>query len=140
MFKKYYRESMKEILGSALKPSDGLGDDAVRAKLAELRLTIPRALSEYYSLAGCHWINENHHQLRRIERIEWMDDKLVFMDENQCVVFWGIQMDDLSEADPIVWQGVNGEPIEWYREDYKVSRFLMALWKWTITGKLEDAD
>ena len=45
-----------------------------------------------------------------------MGDKLVFMEENQCVVYWAIDRADLEGADPIVWQGVNGEPIEWFAE------------------------
>lgn len=68
-----------------------------------------------------------------------MDDKLVFMEENQCVVFWGIAKADLGEADPVVWQGVNGEPIEWYAEDHRLSRFLMAMWKWIMTGEDESS-
>jgi hypothetical protein len=72
---------------------------------------IPRALFDYYSVAGGHWINEHHDHLRSIEELEWMDDKLVFLDENQRVVYWGIDRPDLKTADPIVWQGVNGESV-----------------------------
>jgi len=75
--------------------------------------------------------------VRSIAELEWRDDKLVFMEVNQCVVFWGIRRADLEEADPVVWQGINGEPIEWYAEDHRLSRFLMAMWKWTMTGEDE---
>ena len=68
-----------------------------------------------------------------------MDDKLVFMVEKQCVVCCGIRKADLAEADPIVWQGVNGEPIERYAEDHRLSRFLMAIWNWT-TGQDESPE
>ena len=135
MFKRYYSDSFRDLFGSEPGPSDGLGDDAVRATLARVGLIIPAALFDYYSLAGRHWINENHNRLRPLEELEWMGDKLVFMEENQWVAFWGIERADLGEADPVVWQGVNGEPIEWYTEDYRVSRFLMAMWKWTMTGE-----
>ncbi len=91
-------------------------------------------------MAGHHWINENHNRLYPIEKLEWMGDKLLFMEENQCVVFWGIDRADLEEADPIVWQGVNGEPIEWLAEKWRLSRFLMALWKWTMTGEIEEPE
>ncbi len=109
----------------------------MRAELARLGMVIPVALFDYYSLAGRHSINENHNRLRPIAELEWMEDKLVFMEENQCVVYWGIRRADLGENDPIVWQGVNGEPIEWYAENYHLSRFLMAMWKWTMTGEVE---
>jgi hypothetical protein len=138
--KQYYSDRFRQIFGSPPEPSDGLGDDAVRVKLAQAGLVIPAALFDYYSLAGRHWINENHNRLRPIEELEWMGDKLVFMEENQCVAFWGLCEADLEESDPVVWQGVNGEPVEWYAEDYRLSRFLMAMWKWTKTGEQEEPE
>jgi hypothetical protein len=138
MFKEYYTRRFHEIFGAPPVPGDGLGEDAVRSRLARVGLVVPVSLFEYYALAGLHWINQNHNLLRPIEALEWMGDKLVFMDENQWVVFWGVQKEDLGKADPIVWQGVNGKPIEWYTEEYTLSRFLMAMWKWTMTGE-EDA-
>lgn len=135
MFERYYNECFREIFGAPLEPSDGLGEEAVRSALARISIAIPAALFDYYALAGRHWINDNHNRLRPIAQLEWIDDKLVFMEENQCVAFWGIRRADLGEADPVVWQGVNGDPIEWYAEDYRLSRFLMAMWKWTMTGE-----
>lgn len=135
MFNTYYRERFREIFGAAPKPDEGLGDDAVRAGLWRVNLVIPTALFDYYSLAGRHWINENHDRLRPIAELEWMGDKLVFLDENQCVVFWGVDRSDLEKTDPIVWQGVNGDSIEWYQEGRRLSRFLIARWKWTMTGE-----
>ncbi len=135
VFQSYYSGRFRDIFGQAPGPSDGLGGEATLAALARAGLVIPAALFDYYSLAGRHWINENHNRLRPIEALEYMDDTLVFMEENQCVVFWGIRRADLGEADPVVWQGVNGEPIEWYAEDHRLSRFLMAMWQWTMTGE-----
>ena len=51
------------------------------------------------------------------------------------MVFWAVRKRDLGESDPVVWQDVNGNPIEWHAEDYRLSRFLMAMWKWTVTGE-----
>jgi hypothetical protein len=140
MFKTYYSDRFREIVADPLEPGDGLGDDAARAALAARGLAIPTALFDYYSLAGRHWINENHDRLRPIEELEWMGDKLVFLDENQCVVFWGVDRSDLRKADPIVWQGVNGDPIEWHSEDLRLSRFLMARWRWIRTGEIPEPD
>jgi hypothetical protein len=135
VFERYYNERFREIFGTPLEPGDGLGEEAVGSALARAGVAIPAALSDYYALAGRHWINDNHNRLRPIAQLEWIDDKLVFMEENQCVAFWGIPRADLVEADPVVWQGVNGEPIEWYAEDHRLSRFLMAMWKWTMSGE-----
>lgn len=137
MFKGFYRRQFRELFGEPLASGDGLGDQGVRSRVEQFGLTIPAALADYYAVAGRHWINENHNRLRPIEALEWMDDRLVFLEENQEVAFWGIDRADLGQADPIVWQGVNGDPVEWYPEDFRLSRFLMAMWKWTLTGELE---
>jgi hypothetical protein len=135
MFKQYYSDRFREIIDEPLEPGDGLGDDAVRAAVAARGLTIPAALSDFYSLAGRHWIHENHDLLLPIEKLEWMGDKLVFMKENQAVWFWGIDRADLGEADPIVWRADNEEPIRWQLENRRLSRFLMAEWTWNMTGE-----
>ena len=138
MFERYYIERFSEFCGAPPKPDEGLGDDVVRAELARRGLTIPTSLFDYYSLAGRHWINENHDRLRPIEKVELMDDKLVFLDENQEVCFWGIDRSDLERADPVVWRGINSQPIEWRSENQHLSRFLMALWHWNVTGEWDE--
>jgi hypothetical protein len=139
MFKVYYRQRFQEIFGAALQASDGLGEDCVREQLALLELRLPQALVDYYVIAGQHYINEAHNKLWPIEEVKWMGDKLVFMEENQLVVFWGIDRTDLNKPDPIVWQGTNGDAIDWYEEKYTLSQFLMEMWKWIVTGKDDES-
>ncbi|GJD18269.1 hypothetical protein RIVM261_032250 [Rivularia sp. IAM M-261] len=57
MFKEYYASRFKEIFGSPLQTSDGLGDELVQVKLQQLGLKIPEALAQYYAVTGLHWIN-----------------------------------------------------------------------------------
>jgi hypothetical protein len=135
MFKRYYREQFFEFCGAPPEQDQGLGDDAVRAELDRRDLIIPTSLFDYYSLAGRHWINENHDRLLPIEKLEWMGGKLVFMEENQAVCLWGIDRADLGEADPIIWRADNEEPIRWQPEKRRLSRFLMAEWTWNMTGE-----
>jgi len=127
-------------LGLSLQPSDGLGDDAVQTKLVEYRLTLPEALIDYYALAGQHPINVKHNQLLPIEQIKWMGSKLMFMEENQWVVYWAIDESDVNNPNPVVWQGTNSDAIDWYEEQYKLNQFLMAMWKWTVTGEQEEPE
>ena len=140
MYKTYYRDRFREIFGEPLKPADGLGKTSMRAALARSNLVIPAALFDYYIVAGRHPVNQDHDCMRPIGRLEWMGDKLVFLEENQSVAYWAIDRPDLEESDPIVWQGVNGEPIEWFAEGFRLSHFLMARWKWTITGVMEEPE
>jgi hypothetical protein len=60
MFKEYYSNKFYEIFGSSLSPSDGLGDETVRAELSKIGFSVPRALTDYYSVAGNHHINREH--------------------------------------------------------------------------------
>lgn len=140
MFEKYYSRRFQEIFGFALQPSAGLGHDAVQIKLTELGLTLPQALIDYYTLAGQHFINQEHNQLLPIEQMYWIDDKFVFMEEDQRVVYWGIKQADVDSPNPLVWQGINSDVIDWYEEPYKLSQFLMAMWKWTVTGEQEESE
>ncbi len=127
-------------MGLSLQPSDGLGDDAVQTKLVEYGLTLPEALIDYYALAGQHPINVKHNQLLPIEQIKWMGSKLMFMEENQWVVYWAIDESDVNNPNPVVWQGTNSDAIDWYEEQYKLNQFLMAMWKWTVTGEQEEPE
>lgn len=135
MFKRYYSDEFRKLFGSPPQRGDGLDADALRADLARLGLTIPAALFDYYNLAGGHWVNTHHNRLLPAAELYWIDDYLIFMEENQCVVLWGIRRNDLTQADPVVQQGVNNQPIEWYEEDQRLSRFLIDTWKETATGE-----
>lgn len=140
MFKEYYSRRFEEILGSAPQPSEGLGDDVVQAKLVECGLMLPKALFDYYALASEHSINTEHNQLLPIEEIRWINSKLVFMEENQCVVYWAIDQADISSPNPIVWQGINSDTVAWHEEPYKLNQFLMAMWNWIATGEQEEPE
>ena len=71
------------------------------------------------------------------------------MEENQAVAYWGVKRENCILPNPIVWQGQNinpiefeledeqDEPMEWYSENYRISQFLMAMWKYTLTGEQE---
>jgi hypothetical protein len=56
--------------------------------------------------------------------------RLIFMEENQAVVLWGVPVRDLHADDPAVYQGVNGPQIKWYREQRWCSTFLCVMLYW----------
>jgi hypothetical protein len=132
MFREFYVSYFFELFGGAPEPTDGLGEEAVEARLTKRGLRIPKALFDYYSLAGYHWINKKRNRLRPIEELEWHKDWLVFMDDDQGVVSWGIHKWDLNTPDPRVWQGVLGEETHWLQDSSTLSQFLMDMWKETV--------
>ena len=135
MFQEFYQSQFIEMFGSGPEPADGLGEETVGAKLAQRNLHVPTALFDYYAVAGFHWINTKHNHLRPIDELDWYEDWLVFMDDNQGLVSWGIHRQDLSSPDPVVWQGIVGEEIDWFQEHSTLSRFLMDMWRETVSGE-----
>ena len=81
-------------------------------------------------VAGKLDINKEHNVLYDPEELRPADDILVFMEENQYVVVWGIRSADLSQSDPQVYQAATVEPLEWYPEELTFSQFIIAMWKW----------
>jgi hypothetical protein len=107
------------------QPEADLSDAEVR-----LGLRLPSVLRDYYRLAGrFDRFNHAHNQLLGPE--EWSVDggKLVFLEENQCVVVWGVEASTSPEDDPPVYQGptVGGRPTEWYLEHGRCSEFLLVM-------------
>ena len=127
MFELLYESHFREIFGSELEPADGLGEESVQSRLAQRGLHIPQALFDYYSVAGYHWVNKKQNRLRPIEELDWYKDWLVFMDDDQGLVSWGIHRQDLSSSDPVIWQGILGEEIDWFQEDLTLSEFLIEM-------------
>ena len=132
-FDLWYIEQFRDTLGQPLGESDGFADSSIDSLLDGRQ--IPEAMRAYYRVAGKHWLNRNHNELRNLDAFVSIDGHTIFMDENQLVVQWAIRDRDLSAADPIVYQGqrVNAG-YEWYAEKYTFSRFIIAMWRWTITG------
>ena len=127
MYERHYTSRFLEIFGSEPEPADGLGEESVETRLAQRGLRIPAALFDYYSVAGHHWINKKQNRLRPIEELDWYVDWLIFMDDEQGLVSWGIHRQDLHMPDPMVWQGILGEEIDWFQEDLTLSEFLMEM-------------
>jgi hypothetical protein len=113
-----------------LTPEDGQPEASISVAESRLGLRLPAVLREYYLLAGrFDRFNRAHNELRRPE--EWSADggKLVFLEENQCVVFWGVDAVTSPDDDPPVYQAENlrGRPTEWYLEHERCSEFLIVM-------------
>ena len=136
-FDTWYIEQFRDTLAEPLGKSDGIADAAIEKALNGQQ--IPQAMRSYYRVAGNHWLNTNHNELRTLDSLESVDHHTFFMDENQIVVQWAIRNTDLSLDDPIVFQGQRvDDGYEWNAEDYTFSQFMMSMWKWILTGENPD--
>lgn len=133
-FAEWYHEQFRETLHEPLQPSDGMRESEIENVL--VGRPIPAAMHAYYSVAGNHWINTNHNYLRELSALETVGDYTIFMHENQMVAQWAIRNSDMNLEDPPIFQGQQlGSAHEWYPEKYTFSTFMIAMWRWTLTGE-----
>jgi len=102
---------------------------AVQLTKAEnnLGIRLPQALRHYLLVAGREKIL-NHSFNRLLSPSEWEihSGKLIFMEENQTVVVWGVSIAKKPTQNPMVFQCqlVTGELGKWYSEETRCSDFL----------------
>ncbi len=135
-----YAELVRRHLGREPKASDGLPDAEMREAEKRLGLQLPISLRDYYRTAGnLSELNEAHNLLLGPHSLFVEEGFLVFMEENQSVVRWGLKMSELSASqDPEVWQRVNSDRAEWYSEEMSFSEFIIRMFDWQ--AGLERAD
>lgn len=129
-FRDQYRRAFA-TLGRPLTPRDGRAESRIAAAERKLGVRLPKALRDYYLVAGRERrFNCVHNRLYAPHEWSVDGDKLVFMEENQAVVLWGTAASCEPSEDPPVFQGVNGDPIEWYEEHERCSVFLIVELHW----------
>jgi hypothetical protein len=119
-----YREVLAAISGRA-SPSHGYPRRAVEAAEARLGMRLPAALREYYLAVGRHELNRVHNRLWPPDALDVYRGRLVFLEENQSVVYWGVRS-RTAAADPVVSQTMDLDEGGWLREA-RCSRFLPAM-------------
>jgi hypothetical protein len=125
-----YLAALAPLLGRKLKSADGLAAGFLSAAERKLKVKIPTALREYYCVAGRLPLNKEHNRLYSPGKLRILEKKLVFMEENQCVVFWGMDTEALDQDDPEVFQTSNEAPVVWYCEELPFSDWIIKMWRW----------
>jgi hypothetical protein len=125
-----YSTAMKPLIGRELTRKDGVSVADIQKCEERLKLKLPAALRDYYRVAGELPINREHNVLYPPRQLRVENGKLVFMEENQRVVFWGLDMKELKKPDPLVFQANNETPLKWYSEGKAFSDFIIGMWRW----------
>jgi len=122
-----YRETF-ERLGFSLAPHHATTDDDLAVAEKRLRITVPASLKEYYRTAGREVaLNAAHNRLLPPDEWDVSDQKLVFLEENQGVVVWSVDVSAHAD-DPPVFQGT--PDLAEYPEHPLLSQFLQAMLHW----------
>lgn len=138
MFVESYQDTFATV-GVRLGRNDACSAADINKAERRLGIMLPESLKEFYRIAGREKrVNQCHNRLLSLEEL-WIDsERVVFMEENQSVVFWGIPAVREAKPDAALFQGVNchDKGIEWYSETDSCSTFLnvMVVWHASFGG------
>ncbi|TDX87283.1 hypothetical protein B0I22_1471 [Epilithonimonas xixisoli] len=95
-------------------------------------IKLPKVLRDYYLSLGKHKIlNESYNRLLEPNsQIGFSDDRyLVFYEENQGVIFWGINENDLSLENPKIYGNYDAINLseEWFEDSPNIEKFLLSM-------------
>jgi len=112
-----------------LRTEDGVAPEMILRAEEQLGITLPLALQEWYRLAGQRqdFIGNQDH-LVPLNNLTIANDVLVFCIENQGVVNWGVQLDQIHLRDPPVlvdWYDEAAETYRWKFANPAVSSFML---------------
>lgn len=131
-----------EAIFGPLGSDAGVPAEEVKAAEKRLQLSLPEALRELYRRTGkLASLHAAHNTLVAIDEVDFADDRLIFYEENQGVVAWGIERSRLADADPPVEQGQPPREVggrwEFSPEFASISEFVHAQAAWqAVNGGL----
>jgi hypothetical protein len=125
-----FKTFVQRYLGREWRAPDGLSRKIVDKAEARLGIRIPSSLKCFYlTLGAVPELCSIHNIIFGPEGLEVDEGYLIFMDENQSVVLWGIKKRDLKKSDPIIWQR-NNTSDEWYSEEKTLAELLASMFDW----------
>ena len=125
-----FKAFVQRYLGREWRAVDGLSEKVVEKAEARLGMKLPSSLKCFYLAVGAvPELCSIHNVIFAPNDLDIEEGYLIFMDENQSVVSWGIKKGDLRKADPIIWQR-NNTSDEWYTEEKSLAGLLASMFDW----------
>lgn len=135
-----YIAKIKQLYALPENEHSGFTEGEIYEVENRLNIVFPFELKNYYlTLGKVDVINNSYNRLLNpSQEIRFSNDNyLVFYEENQAVVYWGIKEKDLKLTNPPVWgnYGTEEHP-DWYLEANTTDNFflLMAIYNGTLGG------
>ncbi|KAA2242770.1 SMI1/KNR4 family protein [Chitinophaga agrisoli] len=100
-----YFQKIRHLYGIPEDENFGLKESEIVALEKRLNIELPATLRAYYLSLGSHEsLNNAHNRLLRCEEV-WIsqDGYLMFYEENQGVVSWGVKKENFMDPDPLVY-------------------------------------
>lgn len=113
----HYLAIIHKLYNLAEDANHGYPEAVIAALEARLQIQLPASLRQYYiSLGNNKAVNDSFNRLTSLGEIGFSEDEhLIFYEENQAVVLWGIAKTELQQDNPAVYgtydsAGKNGLP------------------------------
>ena len=115
-----YFQKIRHLYGIPENENFGLEESEIVALEKRLNIELPVTLRKYYLTLGSHEaLNYAYNRLLRREKV-WVsqDGYLMFYEENQGVVSWGIKKEDFLHPDPPVYGNYSNDEAnpDWHLE------------------------
>lgn len=132
-------EKIRQLYDLPKNQNLGFAEAEMIALEEKLHSQLPTALKNYYlALGKVANLNYSHNRLLKPNEIYFAQDGyLVFYEENQAVVYWGIKQEDVKSNNPPVWGNYGTvENPDWQIEANSTDNFLllMAVYNGTFGG------
>lgn len=126
----FYQQLVPKYLSRPWRRSDGFSLKSLREAELRLGIKLPQSLRDLYqSMGRVDALCKAHNVIRQPDQLVLEEGYLIFMDENQDVVTWGLPEGSV-DVDPIVWQRNNTPPTEWFSEKKPLTRLLAEMFEW----------
>ena len=128
-FAKYYCDIFASF-GYPLGQNASLAESTIDRAADSLNITLPAALRDFYTVAGREKrFNQCHNRIIAPKDWRLSKNRLIFMEENQWVVWWGVSVRNPRNDDPPVSQAVNDDDddLDWYQENRRCSVFIAVM-------------
>jgi hypothetical protein len=113
------KETAEKLLGRFLVKDDGIDIKIIEEIEYIIEAKLPKYLREFYlKIGNIKLFTKSFERFIDIDKLYFENNKLVFLEENQEVCIWGI---DINEDDPIVYQNAD---YGWYSEEIQLSEFI----------------
>lgn len=113
------KEIAEKILGRELLQSEGIDTNLLEVTEAKLGIKIPQSLKDFYLAVGnLYYFTDAFNSFAKLDQLYIIDGKLMFLEENQGVCYWGLDLKDGIT----IYQTQDEE--KWYAEPEKLDEFL----------------
>jgi hypothetical protein len=140
-FSQLYRKLVPTWFDEPWKPEDGLSREELTAALTDSGVgELPESLREFYLAVGAvEDLMEAWYYVWDPDELEIEDGYLLFMEDEDEAYTWGLRVDSLDVADPLVHRRSNTRG-NWMDTEATLSEYLLDYYEWVFDEVVPELD